>query len=124
MNTYLPLLNLSNYHVESKDHIYKLKITSNIKLDKNGIVINQYQSDYNQIFDSITKHGTKYDAEICQALDKHITQEITHLPSFSDCKANFSDLQFSSLELRNQIPEEIQPRIDAILQFNKSFFGI
>ena len=124
INAYLPILNLSNYHAESKDHIYKLKITPDTKLDKNGILINHYRYHYNQILESITKYGTRYDAEICQALDNHISQNNPHLPSLSDYNISFADLQFSSLDLMAQHPDEIQPRIDAIFKFNKSFLNV
>ena len=124
VNAHLPKLNLSDYHVESKDHIYKLKITPETKLDKNCILINYYQHHYNQNLESITQYGTKYDAEICQALNDFFNKYDLDLPILVDYNIRLSYLEFSNPELCALSADEIEPRINAIYTFNISFLKL
>ena len=122
---YVPVLNLSSYHEENKDRGYKLKIAPITKLDFNPLLVDHYRYHYNQIVDSITRFGNKYNNDICQALDKYLAKNDLHLESLINTyEVNFEELEFSNLELRNLNTDEILPLINAIFGFNISFIEV
>jgi hypothetical protein len=117
----LPLLNLSNYFVESEQYGFKIEISPDYTYEKNDKLIKLQKEKYNKVVKGITQFAEKYDGELLEAIETLITKNGIDFINNPSSEINAADLEFTSRDLKAMAAKDIQPRINAYLEFNKNF---
>lgn len=120
-DAHLPTLNLSNYHEESEEHGVKLEISPDYTYMKSDKIIKLQKEKYNRVVKGINQFSETHDAELFEALESYITKNGLNFITNPETQIDASNLEFISKELKSMKPSDIQPRIDAFLEFNRNF---
>ena len=117
----LPSLNLTNYHEETDKYGYKIEITPDYTYEKNDTIIKLQKDKYNKVVKGMMKFNEKYDNELLECIEKYITENSVDFINYPNSEIDASNLTFTSRELKAMNSKDIQPRINAFLEFNKNF---
>ena len=120
----LPSLVLSKYYEESEFTGLKLEIIPDYSYEKNKDIVKLQQEKYNKTEASIKKFDESLDGELLESIETFMTNYNVDLINDPNIEIPASGCVFNSKELKALTENEIQPRINAFLTFNRNFMKV
>jgi hypothetical protein len=73
----LPELDLSKFYRETTDYGVEIEIRPDLIYEKNDFLIEQTQTQYNELIDNINKFPTEFDHELLREMDRYVNANLS-----------------------------------------------